>query len=265
MSVGVYGSMRRCVGIVILLAGMLVTGCGGSGSSGPLVVYGASPLSAAVAEYGESLASAEVKTAFGRPDQLAERIRRGADADVFLSTDTEYAAQLYKDGLVKEPRVFASDNLVVIAPADSDLSSFEELARPGAKILVEDPDLPTGANTRAMLERMLPGERARILANISIDKAGVGSIIAKIKNGDADAAVVYLSDFKAVENELTVIAIPPGLLPEIAYAGAVVKGSDNPAGAGEFLAGLIDGEGARDLRRAGFLPPLEEAQHRGAY
>jgi molybdate transport system substrate-binding protein len=192
---------------------------------------------------------------FAGSDQLAAQIRQGVGADVFLSADTEYPAELFKEGLVEKPRVFAANELVIAVPAGSDLSSLSDLARPGTKIVIGDPSVPVGSYTRTVLDRLPATEREAILDNVRSEEPEVSSVIAKVTQGAADAGFVYVTDAKSAGAAVKTIAIPPHLQPEVAYAGAVVKGSGSGDLAAEFLDGLIAGEGAADLKRTGFLPP----------
>jgi molybdate transport system substrate-binding protein len=241
------------------LACLLVAGCGGSGGDtredGSLVALGASSLTEAVGEYAESFEGSDVKTSFAGSDQLAAQIRQGAGADVFLSADTNYPAELFKEGLVEKPRPFAANELVIAVPADSRLASLSDLARPGTKIVIGDPSVPVGSYTRTVLDRLPKAEREAILGNVRSEEPEVSSVIAKVTQGAADAGFVYVTDAKSAGDAVKAIAIPPGLQPEVAYAGAVVADSGNQGAAEEFLEGLIAGEGAADLKRAGFLPP----------
>jgi molybdate transport system substrate-binding protein len=251
--------MRRALILAVIAAGLLA-GCGSSngdtsGGSGQLVVLGASSLTEAVGEYVESFAGADVKTSFAGSDQLAAQIRQGAGADVFLSADTDYPAELFKEGLVDKPRLFAANELVIAVPVGSGLNSLADLARPGTKTVIGDPSVPVGSYTRTVLDRLPAAERKAILANVRSEEPEVSSVIAKVQQGAADAGFVYVTDAKSAGDSVKTIAIPAGLQPEVAYAGAVVKGSGDPGAATRFLDGLIEGEGAADLKRAGFLPP----------
>lgn len=246
---------------VLVVAGLVLAGCGAGGSDtsggsgGSLVVLGASSLTEAVGEYAESFAGADVKTSFAGSDQLAAQIRQGAGADVFLSADTGYPAELFKEGLVEKPRPIAANELVITVPADSQLSTLADLARPGTKIVVGDPSVPVGSYTRTVLDRLPKAEREAILANVRSEEPEVSSVIAKVSQGAADVGFVYVTDAKSAGDAVKTIAIPADLQPEVVYAGVVVKSSGDTELAVEFLDGLIAGEGAADLKRAGFLPP----------
>ncbi|HEY0391570.1 MAG TPA: molybdate ABC transporter substrate-binding protein [Solirubrobacterales bacterium] len=247
--------MRRTALVPALAVAVLLAGCGGGGASrASLVVFGASSLEAALGEYAESFAGADVQTSFAGSDQLAAQIRQGAGPDVFASADSEYPRQLYREGLVERPRVFASNRLVIAVPAGSDVSSIADLARPGARIVIGDPSVPVGAYTRAVLDRLPGARRLAILANVRSEEPQAGSVVAKLEAGAADAGFVYATDARAAGGGLRAVAIPAGLQPEVAYAAAAVRGADEPL-ARRFLAGLLNGTGATDLRRAGFLPP----------
>jgi molybdate transport system substrate-binding protein len=246
---------RALVVVALLLASAVAGGCGGSaGASGSLTVFGASSLEGAVSEYAESFGG-DVRTSFAGSDQLAAQIRQGARPDVFASADTEYPAQLHREGLVGKPRVFAGNELVIAVPAGSDVSSLGDLAQPGVDVVVGAPSVPVGDYTRTVLGRLPTAERHAILANVRSEEPEVSSVVAKLEQGAADAGFVYVTDARAAGSALRTVAIPPRLQPEVAYAAAVIKGSGEPEAAREFLDGLVHGEGAADLRRAGFLPP----------
>jgi len=251
--------MRRGAGLAgALCLLILLGGCGGDsdggGAGGRLVVLGASSLTGAVGEYAESFPAAGVKPSFAGSDQLAAQIQQGVKADVFASADTEYPAELHKEGLVEKPRVFAANELVIAVPKGSDVAKLSDLAKPGVKLVIGDPGVPVGDYTRTVLDRLPAAEREAILANIHSEETEVGSVVAKLEQGAADAGFVYVTDEQAAIG-LQAVPIPSELQPDVAYAAAVVSSSSDKPAAEEFLNGLVSGEGQEDLRRAGFLPP----------
>ncbi len=254
-----------------VLAAALVAGCGGGGDTsgdagstsggdstgsrgGTLIVLGASSLTEAVTEYGEGFEGAEVKPSFAGSDELAAQIQQGAKADVFASADTEYPTELFKEGLVEEPQVFAANELVIAVPEGSEIKSLADLAKPGVKLVIGDPSVPVGSYTRTVLGRLPAAEREAIEANVVSEETEVASIVAKLETGAADAGFVYVTDEKSA-GSLEPVSVPAKLQPEVEYAVAVVSSSDEKPAAEEFVAGLVEGEGQEDLRGAGFLPP----------
>ncbi len=247
------------LGALVGALALALAACGGSGppgsGSGELVVLGASSLTEAVTEYAESFPEAKVKTSFAGSDTLAAQIRQGAKADVFLSADTEYPQQLYEEGMVEKPVVFAANALTIIVPAGSEISSLSQLAKPGVKLVIGDESVPVGAYTREVLGRLPKAEREAIFANVRSEEPEVAAVVAKVVQGAADAGFVYRTDAVSAGDAVTAIEIPRKLQPDVAYGGAVVNSSGDPEAASQFIAGLLDGEGAEDLHRAGFLPP----------
>lgn len=231
-------------------------GCGsGDGDRPTLTVLGASSLTEALGRYGGSFAGAEVRSSFAGSDQLAAQIRQGAKADVFASADTDYPAELHREGLAEKPVVFARNRLVIVVPKNSNVRSLTDLARPGTKLAIGDPSVPVGAYTREVLGRLPAGERDAILANVRSEEPEVSAVLAKVTNGAADAGFVYATDASAVAGEAQTVAVPPRLQPDVAYAVAVLSDSSHPRQARQYLQGLLHGRGAADLREAGFLPP----------
>lgn len=234
---------------------LVLAGCGGSGDEPTLTVLGASSLTEAFETYGASFEGAKVRSSFAGSDELAAQIRQGAKGDVFASADTGYPAQLHREGLAEKPVVFARNRLVVVTPEDGAVKSLVDLSRPGTKIVIGDPSVPVGAYTREVLGRLPAAEQAAILDNVRSEEPEVSSILAKVVSGAADAGFVYVTDAKTVAGQVRTVPVPSGLQPDVAYAAAVLDSSSEPGLARHYLNGLLHGPGARELRRAGFLPP----------
>lgn len=243
------------VGLAVLAAALASGGCGGGSSEPTLTVLGASSLTEALGKYGESFAAAKVRSSFAGSDELAAQIRQGAKVDVFASADTGYPAELHREGLVETPVVFARNRLVVVVPTESTVKSLADLVRPGTKIVIGDPSVPVGAYTREVLARLPAAERRAILANVRSEEPEVTAVLAKVTSGAADAGFVYVTDAKTGAGQVRAIQIPAQWQPDVAYAAAVVSDSGSRDAARRYLQGLLHGEGAADLRRAGFLPP----------
>jgi len=247
--------------LAILLATILALGVAGCGSSddddrGDVLVSAATSLKTAFTSYGEQFDDADAQFSFAGSDELAAQIRTGAKPDVFASANTKLPDQLFDQGLVERPRVFAANRLVLAVPADdAKVRSLGELGKQGVTIAIGSPGVPIGAYTRKVLDRLGAAERKAILANVRSEEPDVGGISAKLGQGAADAGFLYVTDVAATNGRLKAIELPAALQPEVAYGVAVVKGAPHRKAAQAFVAGLLDGAGQAALKNAGFAPP----------
>ncbi len=242
-----------------LLAALLVAGgCGSDAAGGDrreVVVAAATSLKSAFTSYGEQFAAAEAQFSFAGSDELAAQIRSGARPDVFASANTKLPGALFEEGLVERPQVFASNRLVLAVPAgEARVRSLDDLTEKGVTIVVGSQSVPIGAYTRKVLGRLDAPVRAGILANVRSNEPDVGGIAAKLTQRAADAGFLYLTDVVATNGRLKAIELPAHVQPDVAYAVAIVKGAEHRAQAQAFVAGLLAGPGARELKRAGFGP-----------
>lgn len=239
---------------VVVALVVAVAGCGSS--SGDLLVSAAASLKGAFTSYGQKFGGAKAKFSFAGSDQLAAQIHAGARPDVFASANTKLPDQLYKEGLVEKPKVFAGNRLVLAIPADgTKVSSIVNLADPGVKVVIGSASVPIGAYTRKVLSHLNPATSKAILANVRSDEPDVSGIVGKLTQGAADAGFVYITDVQATNGRLRAIELPAKLRPQVAYGVAIVKGAKHHGAAKDFIDGLLHGDGADALAKAGFEPP----------
>jgi molybdate transport system substrate-binding protein len=240
---------------VAAVCALALAACGGGGGdSNQLVVSAASSLQTAFTDYAGA-GGIDARQSFAGSDELAAQIRQGVKPDVYAAANTTLPSELNKEGLVSKPVVFATNSMVLAVPKRSDISSIEDVTRPGTSVAIGDPDVPVGDYTRQVLDR-LPAEQSRaILANVRSQEPDTASIVGKLTQGAVEAGFVYVTDVRATDGELKAIRLPAMLQPDVAYGAAVVTGADNPDGARKFIDGLLAGDGARALKQAGFKPP----------
>lgn len=236
---------------------LALAGCGDNDDddgSDQLVVSAASSLEAAFTDYVDAT-GVDAKQSFAGSDELAAQIRQGIEPDVYAAANTTLPDELYGEGLLEKPVVFATNSLVLAVPDGSDISSIENLTAPGTTIAIGDPEVPVGSYTREVLGRLPPEQSEAILDNVRSQEPDVGSIVGKLTQGAVDAGFVYVTDVTSTDGALQAIELAPALQPDVAYGAAVVVGANNPDGAREFIDGLTDGDGALALEEAGFKPP----------
>jgi molybdate transport system substrate-binding protein len=238
---------------VIALA---LAGCGGGNGKPELTVSAASSLTTAFTQYGSEFAEADARFSFAGSDVLAAQIRQGARPEVFASANTTYPDDLQRRGMVDKPVVFAANRLVVAVPAGSgQIHSVNDLVQPGVSLAIGSPSVPIGIYTRQVLSRLGKSKSSAILDNVGSNEPDVAGIVGKLTQGAVDAGVVYVTDVDAAKGQLKAIELPAKLQPSVAYAAAVVKGTDHRAQAQAFIDGLLSGPGQQALHQAGFEPP----------
>ena len=93
---------KYCIGIALVLLGLL-GGCGENDTSdAPLDVYAAASLAEVFPQIDP-----DARFSFAGSDELATQIREGALADVYAAASSKYPQELFEDGLVDEPVTFA--------------------------------------------------------------------------------------------------------------------------------------------------------------
>ena len=229
----------------------MATACGARGSetkARPLTIFAASSLTDVLPELDH-----DARYEFAGSDDLALQLREGARADVFAAASTRYPAELYDAGVVEKPVVFATNELVLIVPADNPagIRSVGDVLKPGVKLIVGAEGVPVGDYTRAILANL---GAADALANVVSEEEDVKGIVAKVALGEADAGFVYATDVTPAADDVTALELPARAQPTVEYAAAVVSDGDKAAGRA-FVDLLLSDAGARVLARAGFGLP----------
>ncbi len=249
----------RSLAAALTIAALAAAGCGDddseAGSERPrLVVSAASSMTEALEACAPDFAGADVRLQFAGSDELAAQIRQGVKPDVFAAANTSLPEELHADGVLSAPAEFATNELVLAVPRDSEIDSLDELARQDVKIAIGSASVPIGSYTQATLGKLpAPQERA-ILGKVHSYEPDVKGIVGKLTQGAADAGFVYVTDVQATDGELRSIALPPELRPTVTYGAGVVRGAERPEEAERFVDQLLDGPCADALREAGFGP-----------
>ena len=193
---------------LVLLSGVLAA-CSEGNDRPELTVAAASSLRPAFEAYAEEFEDARVRLSFAGSDSLAAQIRQGVRPDIYAAANTTLPSALFAEGLVEVPVAIAVNSLVVAVPAESEITSLDELAQPGTTIALGSPSVPVGAYAREVLSR-LPDGGSTILANVRSEEPNVTGVIGKLTQGAADAGLV---DTKAERPDcrfVRIAALAPG-------------------------------------------------------
>jgi molybdate transport system substrate-binding protein len=241
--------LRRCA--ALLATAVLAASCGGgdAGAGGDLTVFAAASLTEAFQELAP-----DVTFNFAGSDELATQIREGAPADVYAAASPRYPDELFEEGLIEEPQIFATNRLVLIVPADNPagIESVDDLMADGVKLVVGAEGVPIGDYTRTVLENIGMSD---VLDNVVSHEEDVKGVVGKITSGAADAGFVYVTDATAAGDDVEAIELPDGAQAVVQYPIAVVVGSANAEAAQEFVDLVLGEDGQETLADAGFGPP----------
>jgi len=224
--------------------------------SGHLSVYAAASLTAAFENLKKSLKTSapglQLDYNFAGSPALVTQIKQGAPADVFASADESNMQKLVDDGTVDTPQVFAHNLLeIAVAPGNpKHIQTLADLEKPGVTLVLADESVPAGKYARQAFAKA--GLPTPVPASNELD---VKSVLTKLELGDADAAVVYVSDVKTAGDKVLGIPIPANQNVLATYPIAALKDSKNPSAAAAFVTEMVSGSGQQSLRAAGFLPP----------
>ena len=214
----------------------------------PLTIYAAASLT----DVFRALDPAQ-KYSFAGSNTLETQIRNGAPADIFASAAPLNTQRLFGQGLVDKPVTFTSNRLALIVPKSNpaDLHSVYDLRRKPVKLVIAGAAVPVGAYTRTVLRKM--GLTA-VLSKVVSQETDVRAVTGKVALGQADAGFVYVTDARAVNDQVTVIRLPAWAQPRVRYEIAVVTKSSNRTAAEAWIKGILSAKGQAALKNAGFLP-----------
>ena len=232
-----------------------------------LTVFAAASLTEAFTEIGHNFEASHPGVTltfnFAGSTTLSAQLTQGAPADVFASAnhaemDKVAAANLIQKGA---PRDFLTNQLIVILPANNpaNVQTLLDLARPGLKLVLGDKTLPAGKYALQSLDNMVRDPaygadfKTKVLANVVSYEVDVKQVVAKVKLGEADAGIVYVSDSVAAP-DLKTIVIPPNLNVTARYPIVALNGAPQPQLASEFVTYVLSGDGQAILKKWGFSP-----------
>jgi molybdate transport system substrate-binding protein len=238
----------------LLAAATVAASCGGEEEAAGSDLEGVTVFAAAsLTEVFEELAP-NATFNFAGSDELATQIREGAPADVYAAASPRYPDELFEEGLIGEPRIFATNRLVLIVPADNPagIASAGDLMADGVTLVVGAEGVPIGDYTRTVLENL---GMTDVLENVVSNEEDVKGVVGKVTSGAADAGFVYLTDATAAGDDVDAIELPEEAQAAVQYPIAVVVDAANAEAAQEFVDLVLGEEGREALAEAGFGPP----------
>ena len=131
------------------------------------------------------------------------------------------------------------------------IKSVYDLKTKNVKLVIANSAVPVGSYTRTVLKKM---NLSSVLNSVVSQESDVKAVTGKVALGQADAGFVYVTDARAVSDQVTVVRIPAWAQPRVRYEIAVVSKSNNKAAAQAWIKTLLSTNGQTALKNAGFLP-----------
>jgi molybdate transport system substrate-binding protein len=233
---------------IIAAALVLSTTAGARTKADALTIYAAASLTEVFSSYDNAQ-----KYSFAGSNVLETQIRNGAPADIFASAAPSNTQRLYAAGLVAKPVTFTANRLALIVPKSNPagLRSVYDLRTKDVKLVIANSAVPVGSYTRTVLKKM---NLSSVLSSVVSQESDVKAVTGKVALGQADAGFVYVTDARAVSDQVNVIRIPAWAQPRVRYEIAVVSKSTNKVAAQAWIKGLLSTKGQTALKNAGFLP-----------
>lgn len=210
------------------------------------------------ATFGKSTGHTATPT-FGASGMLLAQIKAGMPVDVFIS-----AGQMQMDELVAAKKalsadvcVIAGNDLVVIVPADAEVSpaSLAALTDPHfARIAIGTPaTVPAG---QYAAESLTTAKLDEVLKPKFIFGSNVRQVLDYVSRGEVDAGFVYSTDVRdAGANTRIAFTVDPKLHSPILYPAVVVADSAHHQAAQLFCQFLVSPPAQKTLRSHGFAAP----------
>jgi molybdate transport system substrate-binding protein len=206
----------RTMSVVFVACGLIAAACGsdkkgtatttvapGSGTTasterklaGGITVLAASSLTkgftALGAEFEAAYPGTKITFSFGSSSELETQIEQGAPADVFASADQKNMDEVVAaKANATDPVDFVKNKLEIAVEKGNpkQITSLADLNKSGVIVVLCDPSVPCGKFADEVLAN------ASIAVTPKSREASVKATLSKVELGEADAAIVYVSD-----------------------------------------------------------------------
>lgn len=227
-----------------------------SSVSGSIVVFAAASLKPAFTRIGQQFKSENpgngVDFDFAGSSELATQLTQGAKADVFASADTAQMDVVAHAGLLGgAPTNFASNTLVIVtAPGNpKHVGSFADLAKPGLNVVICQQPVPCGSVTQRI------EDSSGVHLSPASEELSVTDVLNKVTSGQADAALVYVTDAISAGSKVATVNFPEAAGAVNVYPIGVLKKAPMPTAAQKFVALVTSDTGQKILAQSGFARP----------
>lgn len=254
--------------IVTALLSMLpfLAGCGTeSGETESLLVYCGAGMRKPMDEIGTVFFEkygTEVKFIYGGSNALLSQMELIREGDAYMPGAAMYLEIAVEKGLIHYQQPISYHIPIITVPKGNpaNITSLEDLGRPGVTLVWGDPDVAAiGKTGKSMLETL--GLYDSVWPNVIATLPTMNEVMMQIAMGQADASVNWWDTVKTVE-DIDVVEIPIAQNDIKVIPIGALTFSENPETAKEFVDFCASDEGKAIFEKHGFTTypnPLYES------
>lgn len=189
-----------------------------------------------------------VQFSFLASNTLATQLLAGAPADVFASASIFDMAMA--KSVVPDPTLFTANRVILATPLGNKfhINKIVDLNKRGVKWIQCAHAVPCGVAADAAL-----AHEGRITSKPVSLEPKVSSVVAKVVDGEVDAAIIYHTDYIANRSTLKEIRFKGIEAATTRYPIGVVKTSAHRQLAQNFVDSVLSAYGRKVLAEAGFI------------
>ena len=258
--------MRRTRAATALALAAALAGCAGPAGAAPsttasgalagtITVDAAASLSTVLprlaATFRTAHPEARIRFNFGGSSDLAAAIVAGSPVDVFAAASTTTMTTVTDARLTAgAPVPIARNRLEIAVPKGNPgrVASLRDLGDARRTIVLCAPQVPCGAAARQVLRL------ARVTARPDSLEQSVTGVLTKVRLGEADAGLVYVTDVRAARGAVQGVRFPEADRAITDVLVAPLARAQPPALARAFTRYVVE-HGRPTLTAAGFLAP----------
>ena len=192
---------------------------------------------------------------YGGSGQLLTKIEAASKGDLFIPGSLFYIEKLEKAGRIQSSHSVVQHTPVigVNAKQADRVTVFEDLARPGTRLAMGDPQaMAFGRTALSILEKS--GMKEAILKNATVYGATVNQLALYVSQGAVDAAIIGRSNAFQDREKIVIVPIPQAYFQSEIIAVAILKSATNTDLARILADYLSSDHAVKVFQQYGFLP-----------
>ncbi|MDR1819209.1 MAG: molybdate ABC transporter substrate-binding protein [Methanobrevibacter sp.] len=250
--------------VVLILAGLYFSGIlssGGSNEKGEVYLLAGAGFSKVapelIKEFNKKYPNIKVNVKYGGSGELFSILETQKEGDVFLPADYKYMGDAIKNDYIETNTVVNITKnipiIVVKAGNPKNITSLKDLAKPGVKVGLGDPEVPAiGKASKQVLDKN--NLTANVSKNVEVYTSTVNQLLTYIVTGQVDAVIIWedMTSWKENKDKIQVIKIPDdqNIFSDIPVA--VTKFAKNKDASDKFANFLHSAEGKKVWEQWGF-------------